>query len=95
MIAELHLQDGFAGETIEIVVNGELRAEFRAKTRYQINLAHVEEVDLTAGDTLTVRVKGTAAFAEIRVEKVYKYYVISKRADELLVDPTDELPKYL
>lgn len=95
MIAELHLQDGFAGETIEILVNGENRAEFRAKTRYQINLAHVEEVDLEIGDTLTVRIKDTALAAEQKIERVHRFYVISKRADDLLVNPTDEPQRYM
>lgn len=95
MIAELHLQDGFAGEEIEILVNGEHRAEFRAKTRYQINLAHVEEVDLEVGDTLTVRIKDTAHAADQKIDKVQKFYVISKRANDLLVNPTDEPQRYM
>lgn len=95
MIAELHLQDGFVGENIEVLVNGEHRAEFQAKTRYQINLAHVEEVDLEVGDTLTVKIKGSTHSADLKIKKVHTFYVISNRAGDLLVNPTDEPQRYM
>lgn len=95
MNVELHFQDGFSGETVEVLVNGEVKASFTAKTRYQINLAHVQPVALAAGDRLTIRVKEPPASVNLGIESVHKYYVISWRAEKMLIEPTDELPKYM
>jgi len=95
MIVELHFQDGFEGETIEVSVNHALRARITPKTRYQINLAHMETVEVEEGDMLKLHAPESKISAEIRVERNHKYYMISRRADKLLVKPTGELPKYL
>jgi len=95
MNAELHFQDGFSGETVEVLVNGEVKASFVAKTRYQINLAHIEPVSLTIGDTLSIRIKEPPASVDIKIESDHAYYVISKRGQALFVERTGDLPKYM
>jgi hypothetical protein len=95
MDVELHFQDGFSGETVEVLVNGEVRAAFSAKTRYQINLAHMEPVRVKLGDLLSIRVKDSPVSIEMKVETDQKYYVISRREHALFVERTNELPKYM
>jgi hypothetical protein len=65
MIVELHFQDGFNGEGIEVLVDGGVRAAFTAKTRYQINLAHVAEVDLKPGQKLAIRIENAGDLVEL------------------------------
>jgi len=95
MIVELHFQDGFSGETVEVEVDGTLVARFVAKTRYQINLAHIEAVELAHGQTLTIRLVETGVSVGIPVVGAEKYYEISNISGQISVNPTDELPKYL
>jgi hypothetical protein len=95
MIVELHFEDGFAGETIEVLVDGEVRATFRAKTRYQVNLARVEPVDVKPAHVLAVRVKETGTYAARLVDGPDKYFVVSNRPEGVSLTRTDEMPKHL
>lgn len=95
MQLELHFQDGFSGETIDVLVDGEARARFQAKTRYQINLAHVQELSVDPGRKLEVRLADSGASIGIPVESGKKYYVVSKKDEQLFVSATDRMPGYL
>jgi hypothetical protein len=95
MIVELHFQDGFSGESIEVLVDGEVRAVFAAKTRYQINLAHIAKVDLKPGQKLAIRVENAGDTIELPSCGTGKYYVISKNLEQIVVQRTDNMPGYL
>ena len=95
MQLELHFQDGFSGETIETLVDGEVRARFQAKTKYQINLAHVEQMTLEPGQKLAVRSADSGKTVEVPVISSKEYYIISKSHEQLLVSATDQMPRYL
>jgi hypothetical protein len=55
---ELHFQELFSGEHVEVLHNGRTVAAFAAKTRMQIGLAHIEHLDVVDGDTVAVVVEG-------------------------------------
>ena len=55
---ELHFQELFSGEHIEVLHNGRTVAAFAATTRMQIGLAHIEHLDVADGDTVTVVAEG-------------------------------------
>jgi hypothetical protein len=95
MIVELHFQDGFSGESIEVLVDGEVRAVFTAKTRYQINLAHIAEVDLKPGQELAIRVENAGDTIKLPSNGTSKYYVISKNLEQIVVKRADNMPGYL
>jgi hypothetical protein len=95
VIVELHFQDGFSGESIEVLVDGKVRAVFTAKTRYQINLAHIAKVDLKPGQKLAIRVENTGGTIEFPTSGTGKYYVISKNFEQIVVKRTDNMPGYL
>jgi hypothetical protein len=54
---ELHFQEGFSGENVEVLLDGRTMAEFEARTRMQIGVAHIEKLALDPGQTITVRIK--------------------------------------
>ena len=95
MIVELHFQDGFNGESIDVLVDGGVRAAFTAKTRYQINLAHVAEVDLKPGQKLAIRVENAGDLVELPSDSTGKYFVISKNLEQIVVKRADNMPGYL
>ncbi len=47
MVLELHFQEGFDGEDIEILVGGRVVARMRLRTRMQTGLAHIEKLMLS------------------------------------------------
>jgi antitoxin (DNA-binding transcriptional repressor) of toxin-antitoxin stability system len=53
---ELHLQEGFRGETVAIRLDGAPVAELVARTRMQLGLAHVERLQVRAGQTLALAI---------------------------------------
>jgi hypothetical protein len=71
---ELHFQEHFAGDPVEIRVNNRRVAAFLAKTRYQIGLAHIEKLKIDDGDEVTVVVGGHTIRAPL-VDGVDAYVV--------------------
>lgn len=55
---EIHFQEYFDGEPVEVRINNRQIAAFPATTRYQIGLAHIEKVKIDDGDQVTVVVAG-------------------------------------
>lgn len=95
MNLELHFQDGFSGETIEVLVDGEVRARFQAKTRYQIGLAHIEKVSVEPGQRLEVRLAESGTAVSVPVDSDKTYCVVSRKLEQLFVNTTDRMPGYL
>ena len=95
MQLELHFQDGFSGETIEVLVDGQVQAQLQLKTRYQINLAHVEQLAVEPAQDLMVRSADTGEAIKVPVDIGKAYYIISKRQEHLVVDATDQLTRYM
>lgn len=96
MIVELHFQEGFSGHTVEVRVGSRIEASFEAKTRYQINLAHVLELELRPGRRVDIRLPETGERIELPTRELSRYYLISRgREGGLTVQATEELPKYM
>ncbi|MGE0280611.1 MAG: hypothetical protein AB7P20_08365 [Rhizobiaceae bacterium] len=79
---ELHFQEAFSGETIQILLNGKLVAERSMKTRYQTGLAHIEKLDAKPGDEIEVRVAGKGISSKVNIvdsdKNTSNYKVIMK-----------------
>jgi hypothetical protein len=59
--SEVHLQEGFTGQTVEVVVDGEHRWRQSATTRWQTGLAVIAPIAFRAGQTVTVRTVAAGA----------------------------------
>lgn len=57
---EIHFQEHFAGEPVEVRINGRPVAGFAATTRYQVGLARIEKLEIGEGEDVTVVVSGQA-----------------------------------
>jgi len=92
---ELHFQEGFAGEAVEVSVNGAVVARFEARTRMQIGRAHVETVALAPGDEVTIQVAAGGASARMSAEPDKKFIRINLVNGELSAEATQTSPGYL
>jgi len=95
---ELHFQDAFSGETIQILLNGKLIAERAMKTRYQTGLAHIEKLDAKAGDEIEVRVAGSAVDSKIKVvnsDNNTKNYKVIMKSGRISIDYSKDPLLYL
>jgi hypothetical protein len=92
---ELHFQEGFSGQTVEVLVDGTEVARFEARTRMQIGLAHIERLDLSPGDVVTVRIGDGATSASITAESGKTYFNINLKDHKLIMDSTESSPGYM
>ena len=92
---ELHFQEGFGGETVEVLVEGESVARFEVKTRHQISLAHIQSLDLKPGQKVTIRILPPPITKSFRVTKDEKFTKVNFVEKELRVEPTDKSPGYV
>lgn len=91
---ELHFQEGFAGETVVVLVDDAVVARFEARTRMQIGLAHIEKVPLSPGQVVTIRV-GRSAATSLTVEPARTFIEINYRGDALSIEAMPSSPGYL
>jgi protein involved in polysaccharide export with SLBB domain len=70
---EIHVQEGFTGETVDIRVNGAEVSRFAATTRPQIGLAHIERLQLSPGDTvqISIQASGTSVIFIPKPKEIY------------------------
>ncbi len=92
---ELHLQEGFSGEGVEVLVDGEIVAEFEARTRMQIGVAHVEKLVLDPGQTVTVRIRDGDIQGSIKATTGKKFIIVNLSGRLLNMQISNERPGYL
>lgn len=92
---ELHLQEGFAGETVVIEVDGAEIARVEARTRMQIGLAHIEKLRLKPGQTVAVRLPGLNLSAGHRVTAGRPFIQVTLENGTLRIKATETTPGYL
>lgn len=92
---ELHFQEGFFGQTVEISVDGEEVARFEARTRLQTGLARIEKLDLRSGQEMTIHIKELNLNESFRLEYAQIYVMVNLINERLIVRLTDRLPGYL
>lgn len=91
---ELHFQEGFTGETVEILVDDAVVASFQARTRMQISLAHIERMELAPAQVVTIRVDG-AISGSITADRDKKFIKINLKDNKILLDAVSSTPGYL
>jgi hypothetical protein len=91
---EVHFQDGFSGEAIELLVDGRTVARFAARTRYQTNLAHIERLEILPNQKITIQCAGLPA-RTIAGGTSPAYIVVRKVGDQLELEKTEQSPGYV
>ena len=95
MNCELHLQEGFAGETVVIEVDGVEIVRVEARTRMQIGLAHIEKLGLKPGQTVAVRLPDLNLLTEHRVVAGRPFIQVTLENGALRVKAAETSPGYL
>ncbi len=86
---ELHFQDGFDDDTVDVLVDGASIAAPTLKTKHQLGLAHIQPVALDDGQTIALLLHG--ADAPVRVPRIegVDAYVVRKVGPALTIAPAD------
>jgi hypothetical protein len=92
---QLHFQEGFSGETVQVSVGGTELVRFVATTRQQIGLAYIERLQLSPGETVQISIM-TKGISESFVLKKGEYHVcINLVQDKLEIISSKKSPGYL
>lgn len=93
---ELHLREGFGGETVVIEVDGAEMARLKARTRMQIGLAHIEKLgQLKPGQMVAVRLPDLNLSAEHRVVAGRPFILVMQENGALRIEASETTPGYL
>ncbi len=92
---EFHFQEGFTGQSFEILVAGKLRASVTARTRFQTGLAHIEPVMLRDGEEVIIRQKDTGAQRKVHLHPGRPFVTLTLVNGALKIDALDQTPGYL
>lgn len=91
---ELHLQEGFAGETVEITLDGASVARVEARTRMQTGLACVERLQAQAGQVLVLTCTRHGATARLTLDGASGFVVANLAGGTLRLVHPKEPPRY-
>jgi hypothetical protein len=92
---ELHFQEIFTGERIDIIASDKVRAQVVAKTRFQTGLAHIETLELCNGEKVVFQIVELNLQATIKVDVTKPFVSVKIINGQLQVDGTDIRPGYL
>jgi hypothetical protein len=91
---EMHFQDWFTGEAVEVAVNGVVVTRFQARTRAQISLAHIEKLALSPADEVTIRVAGQPP-KRVPLDPEKPFILVNLLEGELSVEAAQTSPGYV
>lgn len=93
-MAEIHFQNGFTGDAVEVRVDGVLVSSFQARTRMQIGVAHVLPLEVDGAREVTVSLPKTGVAASFHVSPSAPFVRVSLEGGELHVEHRKEQDRY-
>jgi len=91
---EIHLQNGFRDDPVEVERNGLVETHVTATTRVQIGAADVIQVHGEDGDEITIRLPASGDRVSLRLSLSQPYILVQKEVGQLRVDTTKQSPRY-
>ncbi|HUD41570.1 MAG TPA: hypothetical protein VMR06_06165 [Dokdonella sp.] len=91
---ELHLQGGFAGQTVLVDLDGRRLAEVQARTPLQLGLAHRLDLQADPGQTLTISVPARSLVSRYTIGAGDEVVTVNLEDAGLVVGPARERPAY-
>ena len=92
---EIHFQEIFSGEPIEVLAGGAIVAEVTAKTRFQTGLAHIERLRLRDGEEVTLRIPALGLETKTTIEVARPYLVVTLSNGQLTARSVATSPGYV
>ena len=89
-MAELRFQEGFKGESVEVRLEGSLVSSFAARTRTQIGVAHVVNLDARPGQRVTIALPATGATSAFQLRPDTAFVRVDLEGGDLKVTQRDE-----
>lgn len=91
---EFHFQEVFNGERVVLSKGGEVVADRAMKTRMQIGLADVVEVDVKPGDEIRAILMGAGQEARLVMGPHDPYVSVRMENGQLIMQRAEGMPRY-
>jgi hypothetical protein len=92
---EIHFGQGFRGEHVRLRSGARILFEGPLRTRPQVGAAHVERIDLPAGEKIVVEIPASGAEAGITLDPGFPYVLVEATPHGLSARTTAQQPRYL
>ena len=92
---EIHFQEIFSGERIEVLAGGAIVADVTAKTRFQTGLAHIERLRLRDGEEVTLRIPALGLETKAMIEAARPYLAVTLSNGRLSAHSVVACPGYV
>lgn len=92
---EIHFQEIFSGEHIEVSAGGTVLADVTAKTRFQTGLAHIERLRLHDGEEVTLRIPALGLETKAVIEVARPYLAVTLSNGRLSAHSVATCPGYV
>lgn|GEM_PF-1973854 len=92
---EIHFQEIFSGERIEVLAGGAIVADITAKTRFQTGLAHIERLRLRDGEEVTLRIPALGLETKAVIEVARPYLTVTLSHGQLTAHSVATCPGYV
>lgn len=92
---EVHFQEGFVGQQIDISVDGQLMISFEARTRFQTGLAHIEPMTVREDQVVAIAIDELGIRDSFHIEASFPYVTVNLADGQMLIRQTEMLPGYL
>lgn len=92
---EIHFQEGFSGEPVELMAGDAIVSQFTVQTRFQTGLARIEILDLCDGEEVMIRIGEEESGSTFRVDATRIFVTVTLQDGVLQIKHTDIRPGYL
>ena len=92
---EIHFQEIFSGERIEVLAGGAIVADVTARTRFQTGLAHIERLRLHDGEEVTLRIPALGLETKAMIEAARPYLAVTLNNGQLSAHNVAACPGYV
>ena len=92
---ELHFQEGFDHDRVEIHIGDKMVEQDSLTTRMQIGLAKIAEIEAGPGKVLKVKFPELGEEVSVKLQKSQSYVCINKKENRLAIEWADVSPGYL
>lgn len=92
---EIHLQEGFRGESVVIEIDDAVLARLEPRTRFQLGLAHIERANAAVGQLLRIALPELGLTAEHRLSADDRWLIVNRQDRALTIRSVLDAPGYV
>ncbi|WP_157504720.1 hypothetical protein [Dyadobacter beijingensis] len=95
MILEIHFQEGFSHDEVQLLVDGAVADQATLTTRLQTGLAAIRKLTVSPGAKVHIVLPGHGIKETVPADGAHRYVQVNFENGNLVTTPTNQIPGYL